>query len=105
MDKGTPCGIIAGVFDEVAPRRAHVMSMWVAPTHRRTGLGGKLMHAVQLWAQDLGSNELRLMVTSNNATAISFYQRCGFTFTGMTEEYPNDPSLLEYEMTKSLDKS
>src|SRR5271165_4246190 len=39
MDEGAPCGIIAGYFDKDDPRRAHVVSMWVAPTHRRTGLG------------------------------------------------------------------
>ena len=39
IDEGAPCGIIAGYFDKDNPRRANVVSMWVAPAHRRTGLG------------------------------------------------------------------
>jgi ribosomal protein S18 acetylase RimI-like enzyme len=102
MDESAPCGIIAGYFDKNDSRTAHVGSMWVAPTHRRTGLGTMLMDAVQLWAHNLGAAELRLMVTSNNSTAISFYERCGFTFTGRTEPYRNDPALFEYKMVKYL---
>jgi len=102
MDEGAPCGIIAGYFDKNDPRRAWVASMWVAPTHRRTGLGTVLMDAVKTWAYNLGAAELRLMVTSNNSTAMRFYERCGYTFTGTTGPYQNDPALLEYEMVKPL---
>ena len=102
MDKTTPCGIIGGYVDKNHPQRANVGSMWVAPTHRRTGLGTKLMDAVQLWARSHGAGELRLMVTGSNSTATAFYQRLGYTFTGNTEPYPNDPALVEYEMVKYL---
>jgi GNAT superfamily N-acetyltransferase len=102
MDNGEPCGIIAGYFDENVPLRAWVASMWVAPTHRRTGLGTMLMDAVRSWAHTLGAAELFLMVTSNNSPAMRFYERCGFKFTGTTGPYPNDPALSEYEMAISL---
>jgi ribosomal protein S18 acetylase RimI-like enzyme len=102
MDQGGSCGIIAGYFDKDDPQMAYAASMWVAPTHRRTGLGTMLMNAVQRWAQNLGARELRLMVTSRNATAISFYEQLGFAFTGTTGPYPNDPALFEYEMVKYL---
>jgi ribosomal protein S18 acetylase RimI-like enzyme len=42
------------------------------------------------------------MVVCVNETAISFYKRMGFVMTGRTEPYPNDPALIEYEMTHSL---
>jgi len=42
---------------------------------------------------------LLLMVTSNNRTPIEFYERMGFSMTGNTEPYPNDPSVIEYEMS------
>jgi GNAT superfamily N-acetyltransferase len=102
MDNAEPCGIIAGYFDKNAPRRAWVASMWVAPTHRRTGLGTMLMDAVRLWAYSLGATELCLMVTSNNSTAMRFYERCGYSFTGTTGPYQNDPTLYEYEMATTL---
>jgi ribosomal protein S18 acetylase RimI-like enzyme len=102
MDQSEPCGIIAGYFDKAHPQRAYVASMWVAPAHRRTGLGTMLMDAVQLWALSHGAGELRLMVTSSNSIATAFYQRLGYTFSGNTEPYPNDPALVEYEMVKYL---
>jgi ribosomal protein S18 acetylase RimI-like enzyme len=102
LDEGTPCGIIAGKFDDEIAQRAHVLSMWVAPTHRRTGLATTLLDRVQAWAAASGANELRLMVTSKNDPAIHLYQKYGFTRTGYTEPYPNDPALLEYEMLKHL---
>ena len=102
MDEGAPCGIIACYFDEHDPPRPNVVSMWVAPEHRRTGLGTRLMNEVQRWAQTRGAGELRLMVTNNNAKAISFYERCGFVFTGTNGPYANDPALLECEMVKLL---
>ena len=102
MDKSEPCGIVAGYFDKADPQRAYVASMWVAPVHRRTGLGTMLMDAVQLWARSHGAGELRLMVTSSNSIAPAFYRRLGYCFTGNTEPYPNDPALVEYEMVKYL---
>jgi ribosomal protein S18 acetylase RimI-like enzyme len=102
MENGAACAIIAGFLDKENPHRAHIASMWVAPTHRRTGLGATLMDAVQHWAESLAAHELRLGVTNNNAPAISFYERCGFTATGWTKPYPHDPTLLVCEMTKPL---
>jgi ribosomal protein S18 acetylase RimI-like enzyme len=103
MDEGAPCGMIAGKFDEIALRRAWVLSMWVAPAHRRSGLGARLMDEVERWAQGLAIRELYLHVTSNNSAAQNFYEKCGFTRTGITQPYENDPALFEYEMVKALE--
>ncbi len=35
MDGKNPCGIVAGFIDKDDRVRAHLVSMWVAPTHRR----------------------------------------------------------------------
>jgi len=42
---------------------------------------------------------LLLMVTSNNEPAMRFYEKLGFTRTGRTEPYSNDPAVFEYEMS------
>jgi ribosomal protein S18 acetylase RimI-like enzyme len=102
MEDGASCGIIASYLDKEDPRRAHVASMWVAPTHRRTGLGTTLIDAVQRWAESLQARELRLMVTNNNAPAVRFYEQCGFTATGWIKPYPHDAALSVCEMVKSL---
>jgi len=102
MDDGAPCGMIAGKFDDIMPRRAWVLSMWVEPSHRRSGLGARLMDEVERWARSLAICELYLHVTSNNSTAQTFYERCGFIHTGITQPYENDPALFEYEMAKAI---
>ena len=102
MGTSGPCGIIAGYFDKSGLPCVWVASMWVAPEHRRTGLGTMLMDAIARWAHNQGAGELRLMVTSGNASAMSFYERCGYAFTGMVGPYPNDPELKEHEMVKHL---
>ena len=102
MDAGVPCGIIAGYSNKCDPPKVFVASMWVAPTHRRSGLGTMLMDAVKLWAHTISVGELYLMVTSNNLAAIRFYEKCGFTFTGTTGTYEHDPALFEYEMVTPL---
>lgn len=92
------CGIAGSLADANDPRWAQVISMWVEPAHRRAGVGKKLIDAVIAWNRSRGVRELVLMVTDVNAEAIAFYERLGFTKTGLTEEYPNDPAILECEM-------
>src|SRR5579862_4627446 len=99
MDDDIPCGIVGGFTDEDDPSKAQVISMWVAPAYRRAGVGRALIAAIRGWARNRGMRTLQLMVTSCNHDAIEFYQRNGFSMTGRTEPYPNDPSLIEYEMS------
>jgi ribosomal protein S18 acetylase RimI-like enzyme len=102
MDTGAAVGIAAGLVDLNHPRRASLMSMWVAPTHRRLGIGRTLVDAIVAWARGHNVLHLCLMVTSNNDRAIHFYQRLGFTLTGRSEPHRNDASLRDYEMRRSL---
>ncbi|PYY17510.1 MAG: GNAT family N-acetyltransferase [Acidobacteria bacterium] len=102
VERGEACGIAGSFLSQHDPTCAHLISMWTAPTHRRQGVGRLLVGAILDWARQRGARTLRLMVTSNNEPAISFYQRLGFTLTGRTEPYPNDPALIEYEMSRSI---
>jgi ribosomal protein S18 acetylase RimI-like enzyme len=102
LDSQIPCGI-AGVFlDDRNPAKAQIVSMWVAPTHRRSGVGRLLIDAIVAWCREKSVRDLHLMVTSNNQSAINFYKRIGFAMTGVTEPYPNDRSLVEYEMWRPI---
>jgi ribosomal protein S18 acetylase RimI-like enzyme len=102
MDARDPCGIASGLLDQADATRAHLLSMWVAPTHRRAGIGRTLVEAVVNWACSQNVRTLQLLVTSNNEGAIKFYQRLGFALTGHTEFYANDPALSNFEMTRSI---
>jgi ribosomal protein S18 acetylase RimI-like enzyme len=102
LDDCAAVGIAAGILNQTEPSRADLVSMWVAPTHRRVGIGRTLVEAIVAWARTQNVRTLLLLVTSNNGTAINFYQRLGFSLTGKTEPYRNDPSLLNYEMRRSI---
>lgn len=101
-DGDAPCGIVAGFLEADEPAMAHLVSMWVAPTHRRSGVGRLLVNAVIDWARSKRATTLRLMVTSNNDVARRFYERLGFTPTGRTEPYSNDAALFEFEMIRPI---
>ena len=102
MDGETGCGLVGSFLDQNDPSRAHVISMWTAPTHRQRGIGRLLVNEVLKWANGRNARALVLMVTSNNQPAIRFYQQLGFTRTGRTAPYPNDPAVLEYEMSRPI---
>jgi ribosomal protein S18 acetylase RimI-like enzyme len=99
MDGETACGIAGSFLDENDSTRAQLISMWTAPTHRQQGIGRLLISEILNWARLRKAHTLLLMVTSNNQPAIHFYERLGFTRTGRTEPYPNDPAVIEYEMS------
>jgi ribosomal protein S18 acetylase RimI-like enzyme len=98
----TPCGLVACYREEEHPNRAHIVSMWVDPASRRSGVGRALIQSVKDWAIARGLGELKLMVTSVNSGAIRFYEQLGFQKTGVTGPYPNDPAVIEYEMVLPL---
>ena len=102
MEEGTPCGIAGALLDEKDATRVRLVSMWTAPTHRQRGIGRLLVDEVHEWARGHNARVLHLMVTSNNEPAMRFYERLGFTRTGRTEPYPNDPAVIEYEMSRPI---
>jgi ribosomal protein S18 acetylase RimI-like enzyme len=102
MDGETACGSVGSFLDQDDATRAHLISMWTAPAYRQHGVGRLLVNAVADWAHLRNARTLVLMVTSVNETGMRFYERLGFARTGRTEPYPNDPAVIEYEMSRSL---
>jgi ribosomal protein S18 acetylase RimI-like enzyme len=102
MEADAACGIAGGYLEQSDRSRAHLVSMWVAPSHRRLGIGAKLVDAIIDWARGQNARTLELIVTSNNDVAINFYTRLGFTFTGKTSPYRNDPALTDQEMIRTI---
>jgi ribosomal protein S18 acetylase RimI-like enzyme len=102
FDRDEYCGIAVCFLDEQDLLKADLISMWVAPEYRRSGVGRLLVDAIATWVSDRGAQNLQLMVTSSNHAAMAFYKRNGFAMTGRTEPYPNDPALIEYEMSRAV---
>jgi ribosomal protein S18 acetylase RimI-like enzyme len=102
MDEGTACGIAGSLLDKNDRTSAQLVSMWTAPTQWQLGTGRLLVNEVLNWALGRSARSLVLMVTSNNEPAILFYERLGLTRTGRTEPYPNDPAVIEIEMSQPV---
>jgi ribosomal protein S18 acetylase RimI-like enzyme len=77
------------------------MVVLVSP-YRKRGVGRLFVNEVLKWARGRKARVLLLMVTSINEPAIRFYERLGFTRTGRTQPYPNDPAVIEYEMSRPV---
>ena len=39
---------------------------------------------------------------TQDGSAMRFYEELGFARTGREEPYPNDPEMVEYEMTRAI---
>ncbi|MCC7141982.1 MAG: GNAT family N-acetyltransferase [Candidatus Eisenbacteria bacterium] len=76
--------------------------MWVAPEHRRHGVGRSLVESILEWARSRGVSTLCLTVTSNDDAATRFYERLGFAPTGKGGPYRSDPALSEFEMSRPI---
>ncbi len=102
LDRGEACGIAGGFVDETDASRAHLVSMWVAPSLRRQGVGRRLVEMIEAWARQRAASQLVLMVTEGNDTALRFYRRLGFSMTDKTIDHPAYADLCEHQMVKAL---
>lgn len=77
-----PIGLAGGLRRREAPDVPEVIGMWVEPAHRRHGVAGLLLGALDGWARSEGGVALSLWVVDDNAGARGCYERCGFRATG-----------------------
>ena len=75
-------GMVRCAPDEHRSDTGWLISMWVAPHMRRTGVGTALVEAVIDHARAHGLTRLLLDVADANAPAIALYARKGFEPTG-----------------------
>ena len=118
---GAPAGLVAVVPDQPAAGPAaagpaaadtpardrrgwHLVSMWVSPQVRGTGVAELLVGAVVDHAGAAGASRITLWVALGNARARAFYLRMGFTPTGRRQSYPRDgaDALDEEELARPV---
>jgi ribosomal protein S18 acetylase RimI-like enzyme len=80
-------GVVSGVPD--GEESVQLISMWVDPVARGTGVATALIDAVVEWAAEQ-QRSAYLMVRSDNARAISVYKRAGFVDRGVPDDWPPD---------------
>ncbi|MGW5387403.1 GNAT family N-acetyltransferase [Nocardia sp. NPDC003963] len=86
-----------GVVGEGA--ELHLISMWVAPDARGTGVADLLLRAVLDHATARACDRIRLEVTEGNTVAERFYFRHGFRRSGIHGRVAAGDSRAEFEMT------
>ena len=84
--EGRGVGVVSGAQ---ADDHVELISMWVAPDHRGTGLAGRLIAAVAEWAASDG-HDTCLMVRDDNARAVAAYEKAGFVDLGVPLDWPDD---------------
>jgi GNAT superfamily N-acetyltransferase len=75
-----------------------VDTMWVHPSHRREGLGRRLLASVEEQARERGCRWARLNTWEFQGP--EFYARCGYTLYGREVDYP--PGHVNHLMRKDL---
>ena len=98
-------GLVGAVRDPEEPRVVELVSMWVAPAARRSGVGARLVEEVLLWAGVADAERVELWVTRGNDPAIALYRRAGFSSKEDHRPSPTDPCREEVRMVVDLEQS
>jgi GNAT superfamily N-acetyltransferase len=87
-----------------APGQGTVVSVYLTPAYRGSGVAARLLDAAVDWARgEAGLTRLHLYVHEHNERAHAFYRRYGFSETGGSFPYDLDPTTVEIEMAMLLD--
>ncbi|SLN36991.1 GNAT family acetyltransferase [Oceanibacterium hippocampi] len=74
-----PAGeIVATVMCGFDGHRGWIYYLAVAPRHRGTGLGRRMVAHAEQWLAGLGAPKVELMVRDGNDAARAFYERIGY---------------------------
>ena len=84
------------------PDSTWLTALWVEPSERGAGLGGRLIEAAADWASEQGAATVELSVTTNNDAAATLYSRAGFAETGRRRPLPSDPSRTEVFLSRPV---
>lgn len=88
---------VRAVVDEV-----EVLTLGVAPSWRRRGVGGGLINAALVEAAKSGARQVFLEVRESNQGARAFYSALGFVESGRRRAYYRDPSEDALILSRSL---
>ena len=83
-------------------RSSWLTALWVDPSERGAGVGGRLIEAAADWAREQGAATVELSVTTNNDAAATLYSRAGFAETGRRRPLPSDPSRTEVFLSRPV---
>lgn len=99
---GEPIGVAVGIVDDDVPRAMQLVSMWVDPGWRGTGVAARLVEQVVAWTAEQAAPELGLWVADGNDRARRLYERLGFVATGERQPLPSNPSVGEARLVRGV---
>lgn len=59
-------------------RHSHIFLLYIAPEHRRMGIGAALVIHAENWARLRGDRQIGLQVFLSNQPALNLYQKLGY---------------------------
>ena len=94
MDRGELVGFLVARIVPGATERpdAELYNIAVLPTHKRHGIGSKLLMALVRRSVDAGVSSIWLEVREFNSEAISFYELHGFKAEATRPNFYTDPT-------------
>lgn len=73
------CLWLGDAIDQIeGDRHAYIFLLYVAPDHRRQGIGRALMCRAEAWAKERGDRKISLQVFSDNQPALDMYDQLGY---------------------------
>ncbi|WP_283133675.1 GNAT family N-acetyltransferase [Rhizohabitans arisaemae] len=97
-----PVGMAGGLEPEKPDGRSMLISMWVTPAARGSGIAGRLISEVVGWSKDLGHRAIELWVVDGNETARRLYLKNGFEPVEEYMQLPSNPALREQLLVRTL---
>ncbi len=89
--------VIGYIGSQTVLDEADMLNLAVAPMYRRQGVGEALIEALCTHLRDHCVKTLALEVRESNASAISLYEKLGFTLAGVRPNYyfkPRENALI-----------
>ena len=71
-------GVVGSVMVGHDGHRGWVYYLAVGASHRRRGLGNRLMRAAEAWLRQRGIRKVELMIRDTNTAVTAFYARLGY---------------------------
>jgi len=99
-DHPSPKEVTGFLVSKIKQHMGYIMSVDIAPDHRRKGIGAKLMYAAEDHYKTLGLKKIFLEVAVDNP-AQTLYFKLGYRVTGFRSKYYDDGSSC-LVMTKSI---
>lgn len=95
-------GLVGGFRPEASSTAVEMVSMWVAPDARRSGVGAALIDSVRAWAVETEAMSIWAGVMVGNDAAKRLYSTKGFAERGSIMPLASDGSRSEIRMQLAL---